>query len=71
MTASRARFSADIPDMMAQPPVFWAEVYNRSDQRWVPVDPVNGIIRKKLHFEPQSDSGPVRLVYIVAFEEGE
>ncbi|BEI91040.1 uncharacterized protein CcaverHIS019_0311100 [Cutaneotrichosporon cavernicola] len=56
-------------DMMAQPPVFWAEVYNRSDQRWVPVDPVNGIIRKKAHYEPQSDSGPVRLVYIVAFEE--
>lgn len=57
--------------MMAQPPVFWTEVYNRSDQRWVPVDPVNGIIRKKSHYEPQSDNGPVRLVYIVAFEEGE
>ncbi|GMK53781.1 hypothetical protein CspeluHIS016_0103670 [Cutaneotrichosporon spelunceum] len=56
-------------DMMAQPPVFWAEVYNRSDRRWVPVDPVNGIIRKKAHYEPQSESGPVRLVYIVAFEE--
>ncbi|KLT44519.1 Rad4-domain-containing protein, partial [Cutaneotrichosporon oleaginosum] len=52
-------------DMMAQPPVFWAEVYNRSDQRWVPVDPVNGIIRKKAHYEPQSDSGPVRLAYIL------
>lgn len=58
-------------DMTTQPPVFWAEVYSRSDQRWIPVDPVAGIIRKKAHYEPTSDSGPVRMIYVVGFEEGE
>lgn len=57
--------------MTTQPPVFWAEVYSRSDQRWIPVDPVAGIIRKKAHYEPTSDSGPVRMIYVVGFEEGE
>lgn len=61
----------DQADMTAQPPVFWAEVYSRSDQRWIPVDPVAGLIRKKAHYEPASDNGPVRLVYVVGFEEGE
>ncbi|EKC98024.1 hypothetical protein A1Q2_07686 [Trichosporon asahii var. asahii CBS 8904] len=45
------------------------EVYSRSDQRWIPVDPVAGIIRKKAHYEPTSDSGPVRMIYVVGFEE--
>ncbi|WVR06564.1 hypothetical protein IAU60_003595 [Kwoniella sp. DSM 27419] len=56
-------------DLGDQPPVFWAEVFSRSDQRWIPVDPVRGTIRKKTHFEPTSDSGPIRLLYVVAFEE--
>jgi len=51
--------------------VFWAEVFSRSDQRWIPVDPVQGTIRKKGHYEPTSDNGPVRMLYVVAFEEGE
>ncbi|WVQ84392.1 hypothetical protein IAT38_006544 [Cryptococcus sp. DSM 104549] len=56
-------------DLLDQPPVFWAEVFSRSDQRWIPVDPVRGIIRKKTHYEPTSDSGPIRMLYVVAFEE--
>lgn len=56
--------------MITQPPVFWAEVYSRSDQRWIPVDPVSGVIRKKALYDPSSDSGLVRMVYVVAFEEG-
>ncbi|WVF68799.1 hypothetical protein IAT40_003571 [Kwoniella sp. CBS 6097] len=56
-------------DLTDQPPVFWAEVFSRSDQRWIPVDPVRGTIRKKNHFEPSTDSGPIRLLYVVAFEE--
>lgn len=56
---------------MAHPPVFWAEIFNRVDQRWIPVDPVAGIVRKKAQYDPGSDSGPVRMVYVVAFEEGE
>lgn len=62
---------ADKVDLTEQPPVFWAEVFSRSDQRWIPVDPVKGIIRKKAHYEPQSDNGPIRMLYVIAFEEGE
>lgn len=57
-------------DLTHQPPVFWAEIFSRSDQRWIPVDPVLGTIRKKTNYEPQSDNGPIRMVYVVAFEEG-
>jgi xeroderma pigmentosum group C-complementing protein len=57
--------------MTTQPPVFWTEVFSRSDQRWVPVDPVTGIVRKKAQYDPSSDTGPVRMVYVVAYEEGE
>ncbi|ODN81917.1 hypothetical protein L202_02261 [Cryptococcus amylolentus CBS 6039] len=56
-------------DLSDQPPVFWAEIFSRPDQRWIPVDPVRGVIRKKQHYEPTSDSGPVRMLYVVAFEE--
>jgi xeroderma pigmentosum group C-complementing protein len=49
----------------------WAEVFSRSDQRWIPVDPMRGTIRKKTHYEPGSDNGPVRMAYVMAFEEGE
>lgn len=31
---------------------------------------MRGIIRKKLGYEPPTDSGPVRMLYVVAFEEG-
>ncbi|OXG22454.1 xeroderma pigmentosum group C-complementing protein [Cryptococcus neoformans Tu259-1] len=65
-TKSKPKASQSLAD---QPPVFWAEVFNRSDQRWIPVDPVRGIIRKKLGYEPPTDSGPVRMLYVVAFEE--
>ncbi|ORX37184.1 hypothetical protein BD324DRAFT_579270 [Kockovaella imperatae] len=66
-TAARKR-----PELLSnQPPVFWCEIYSRSDQRWIPVDPVRGTIRKKSHFEPVSDNGSVRMLYVVAYEEGE
>lgn len=65
-TKSKPKASQSLAD---QPPVFWAEVFNRSDQRWIPVDPVRGIIRKKRDYEPPTDSGPVRMLYVVAFEE--
>ena len=58
-------------DLSQQPPVFWAEVFSRSDQKWVPVDPVSGIIRKKGLYEPTSENGPIRMAYVVGFEEGE
>lgn len=58
-------------DMANQPPIMWAEVFSRADQRWVPVDPIRGTIRKKNQFEPASDNGPVRMTYVLALEEGE
>lgn len=58
-------------DLSNQPPVFWAEVYSRPDQKWIPVDPVRGTIKRKKDFEPTSDNGPIRMLYVVAFEEGE
>lgn len=57
-------------DLSHQPPVFWAEIFSRSDQRWIPVDPLKAIIRKKSHYEPASDNGPIRMSYVVGFEEG-
>ena len=57
-------------DLIEQPPVFWAEIYSRLDQRWIPVDPVRGTIRRKGDYEPTTDNGPVRMTYVVAFEEG-
>jgi xeroderma pigmentosum group C-complementing protein len=62
---------ADASDLAEQPPVFWAEVFSRSDQRWIPVDPIKGHTRKRTLFEPASDNGPIRMLYVVAFEEGE
>ncbi|KAJ9100627.1 hypothetical protein QFC21_003671 [Naganishia friedmannii] len=68
--------STDLPkkkkkdtDLSQQPPVFWAEVYSRPDQKWIPVDPVRGTIKRKRDFEPTSESGPIRMLYVVAFEE--
>jgi len=58
-------------DLTRYPPVFWAEVYSRSEQKWIPVDPVKGVIKRKKDFEPSSESGPIRMLYVVAFEEGE
>lgn len=58
-------------DLTRYPPVFWAEVYSRSEQKWIPVDPVRGVIKRKKDFEPSSESGPIRMLYVVAFEEGE
>ncbi|KAJ9095375.1 hypothetical protein QFC19_007619 [Naganishia cerealis] len=56
-------------DLSQHPPVFWAEVYSRPDQKWIPVDPVRGTIKRKRDFEPASESGPIRMLYVVAFEE--
>lgn len=58
-----------VVDLQDQPPVFWAEVYDRPDQKWIPVDPVRGTIKRKKEFEPSSDTGPIRMLYVVAFEE--
>ncbi|KAG8711078.1 hypothetical protein FRC09_020781 [Ceratobasidium sp. 395] len=54
------------------PPTLWAEVFSRPDGRWLPVDPVRGIVNRARVFEEQHKSGQKgvnKLVYVVAMEE--
>ncbi|KAG9103017.1 hypothetical protein FRC06_000465 [Ceratobasidium sp. 370] len=53
------------------PPTLWAEVFSRPDGRWLPVDPVRGIVNRARVFEEQQKSGQRgnKLVYVVAMEE--
>ncbi|TFY83199.1 hypothetical protein EWM64_g818 [Hericium alpestre] len=66
-------------DPTITPPVFWTEVFSRPDARWIPVDPIRGIVNKRKVFDPSviSSSSPEvrrmrvdnRMTYVVAFEE--
>ncbi|KAG8746562.1 hypothetical protein FRC10_004414 [Ceratobasidium sp. 414] len=54
------------------PPTLWAEVFSRPDGRWLPVDPVRGIVNRARVFEEQpkfGQKGVNKLVYVVAMEE--
>ncbi|KAF8895586.1 hypothetical protein BD779DRAFT_1500353 [Infundibulicybe gibba] len=33
-------------------PVFWTEVFSKADIRWLPVDPIRGIVNKRKVFDP-------------------
>ncbi|KAL0961481.1 hypothetical protein HGRIS_006423 [Hohenbuehelia grisea] len=44
------------PDPTTTPPVFWTEVFSRSDGRWLPVDPIRGIVNKRKSFDPTPTS---------------
>lgn len=71
------------PDPTTSPPVFWTEVFSRPDARWLPVDPIRGIINRRKVFDPspaaQATTGDStrkvktkqenRMVYVMAFEE--
>ncbi|TEB03966.1 Rad4-domain-containing protein [Coprinellus micaceus] len=50
MPASSSRQSS--PDPVTTPPVFWTEVFSRPDSRWMPVDPVRGLVNKRKAFDP-------------------
>ena len=52
------------------PPIFWAEVFSRPDQEWIPIDPIRGFVRRNKDFEPIGEGMRNRMVYVVAFEEG-
>ncbi|KAJ7143579.1 hypothetical protein C8R43DRAFT_569152 [Mycena crocata] len=41
-------------DPVTTPPVFWTEVFSRPDARWLPVDPVRGIVNQPHIFDPSS-----------------
>jgi len=57
--------------------VFWTEVFSRADSRWLPVDPIRGIVNKRQVFDPSStDTLPKarraaynRMLYVIALEE--
>lgn len=56
--------------------MFWTEVFSKADARWLPVDPIRGLVNKRTVFDPTSTlNSPAgtrvenRMVYVVAFEE--
>ncbi|CAE6463034.1 unnamed protein product [Rhizoctonia solani] len=54
------------------PPTLWAEVFSRPDGRWIPVDPVRGIVNRAGLFEQRDQVGKRKtdkLMYVVALEE--
>ncbi|EGN98589.1 hypothetical protein SERLA73DRAFT_92039 [Serpula lacrymans var. lacrymans S7.3] len=61
------------------PPVFWTEVFSRADLRWLPVDPIRGIVNKRKIFDPlpSTSAGPAsatgrqenRMLYVISLEE--
>ncbi|CDZ97394.1 Nucleotide excision repair complex XPC-HR23B, subunit XPC/DPB11 [Phaffia rhodozyma] len=60
------------PFTLLSPPIFWAEVYSRPDQEWIPVDPVRGFLRKAKEYEPLPGTGEGsrnKMLYVVGFEE--
>ncbi|KAJ7439239.1 hypothetical protein FB451DRAFT_1344313 [Mycena latifolia] len=39
-------------DPATTPPVFWTEVFSRPDARWLPVDPIRGVVNQAHTFDP-------------------
>lgn len=68
---------AESPDPTITPPVFWTEVFSRPDLRWLPVDPIRGIVNKRQVFDPShsqhSASSRIRqdnrMLYVIGIEE--
>lgn len=57
------------PPLGGYPPAQWTEVFSRADGRWIPVDPVRGIVNEPKRFEPPPHDKRNRMVYVLAFEE--
>lgn len=47
------------PDPLTTPPVYWTEVFSRPDAKWIPVDPIRGLVNKKRSFDPTPSTGAV------------
>uniref|UniRef100_A0A0W0EXG9 Rad4-domain-containing protein n=1 Tax=Moniliophthora roreri TaxID=221103 RepID=A0A0W0EXG9_MONRR len=62
-------------DPLTTPPIFWTEVFSKPDGRWMPVDPIRGIVNKRNVFDPSNSASGVggsvenRMLYVMAFEE--
>ncbi|KAI0322385.1 Rad4-domain-containing protein [Amylostereum chailletii] len=62
------------PNPRSTPPVFWTEVFSRADGRWLPIDPIRGIVNKRKAFDPSIATNAKmrvdnRMAYVIAFEE--
>lgn len=70
---------AESLDPTIAPPVFWTEVFSRPDLRWLPVDPIRGIVNKRHVFDPSHPQNAVgsripirqdnRMLYVIGLEE--
>lgn len=55
---------------MTSPPVFWTEVWSRSNREWITVDPIRKRMRCRGIMEPGRSNVENQLLYVVAYEEG-
>lgn len=53
------------------PPIFWTEVYSRSHREWITVDPIRKKMRCRGIMEPPRSETANRMLYVVAFEDGQ
>ncbi|KAK4701676.1 xeroderma pigmentosum group C-complementing protein, partial [Phenoliferia sp. Uapishka_3] len=56
-------------DEMSRRPVFWTEVWTRSNRHWIPVDPSRKKMRCRGIMEPSRTCVENQMLYVVAFEE--
>ncbi|KAG9068473.1 hypothetical protein KI688_010743 [Linnemannia hyalina] len=54
---------------LADPPVFWTEVYAEVNQKWVTIDPVRGVVNSPLKMHPAASCATNNLAYVVAYDE--
>ena len=43
-------------DPLSSPPVFWTEVFSRTDGRWIPIDPIRNKVNRRKAFDPSPPS---------------
>lgn len=68
LTDEISRFSAAV-DRDA-PPVFWTEVWTRSNRQWITVDVSRQAMRCKKAMEPAKGNIENQMIYVCAYEEG-
>ncbi|KAG0347736.1 hypothetical protein BG004_007074 [Podila humilis] len=54
---------------LADPPVFWTEVYSSVSSKWIPIDAVRGIVNQPLRMHPSNSCTSNVLSYVVAYDE--
>ncbi|KAG0290146.1 hypothetical protein BGZ96_006364 [Linnemannia gamsii] len=54
---------------LADPPVFWTEVYGEANQKWITIDPVRGVVNSPLKMHPANSCTTNNLAYVVAYDE--